>query len=868
MPLNPINLDDRSFQDLVDMATESVRQNAPEWTDLSAGDPGIVLLELFSHLTEVMIYRLNRLPLKVYVECLRLMLGVQRRPPAAAVAKLRFTLKQPLDRSIEIPRGVRVSAVHGDADGEVPVFMTAKALTVAAGETTAEVHAYHAVPVDAELIGKGTGGGGQKYHVARAPIIMSTGDGVDLIVAVEADAEELKGSLPTREHGGKAYVIWNAVENFSVGGTGLREFIVDRYDGSILFAPQMNGPSKGDFDTAPVATLSDVPGKGREIRVWYRTGGGLAGNVASDSLTKLMDPLPQVALKVTNPKASVGGREAEAVEHAYERGPQELHSLKRAVTVDDFRLLALKSSGGVNRAFAYNKYEHWRYATRGTVEVICIPHVPESRYENGPLTPELLEMHKSGEVLAQVGAELESRRPLGTHSVARWGRCKKVKVKARVVVFREEDRNAVRERVTQRLYAMINPLNRGPDAAGWRFGQPLSTYDVYRVLSSEPGVKYVDPVRLCLDEVPSRDVTALNVDSFQPHAWYAASGDAVFRSSNDGDGWEQIARIEGGKVRQLMAYPREAAGAISRAGLIAAITEFDHGKSRVHLSRDCGESWQEIGARPEFPIDGMAWKDNSDGEPALLLATEKGLYELAIEPGAEPVAILVDEKKMDLGFWGVAVSTDMWGQTCVAVAARERRGVYLSADGGKPGTFRQIGLVDEKVRELSVQHDGPNRYLWAGMEAVGDDPGTGCTRWQLPDSPQGWTPFADGWNAGGCLALAFQDGEVLAGTRRHGVLRLRPDAEKPAWSKPDVQCGLPMKSLQRMEPVDHVAASTGTVPLIMTASPAGIHRQKGNAKFEACSQEAFTDRVTLPATWLFCSQEHDIEVVEDVAVTD
>jgi len=360
MPLNPINLDDRSFQELVDTATATVRQHAPQWTDLSAGDPGTVMLELFSHLTEVMIYRLNRLPLKVYVECLRLMLGVQRRPPASAVAKLQFTLKKPLERDIEIPKGVRVSAAHGDADDEPPVFATAQAVVIAAGETSVEIHAYHCDWVRAELLGKGTGGGGQKLKVARAPIIMPTGDGLDLVVGVEATGKELESNVPTREHDGNAYVIWNAVENFSAGGSGLREYTVDRYDGTILFAPETRGYLLDDADPSEVQTLTDVPLDGREIRAWYRTGGGLSGNVAANGLTNLMDPQPNVALDVNNPLPSIGGREAESIEHAYQRGPQELHSLKRAVTADDFRLLALKSSGGVNRAFAYNKFEHWR----------------------------------------------------------------------------------------------------------------------------------------------------------------------------------------------------------------------------------------------------------------------------------------------------------------------------------------------------------------------------------------------------------------------------------------------------------------------------------------------------------------------------
>ena len=61
MALKSIDLDDRRFQDLMDAALERARRACPEWTDMTAGDPGRVLLELFAFLTEAMLYRLNRL---------------------------------------------------------------------------------------------------------------------------------------------------------------------------------------------------------------------------------------------------------------------------------------------------------------------------------------------------------------------------------------------------------------------------------------------------------------------------------------------------------------------------------------------------------------------------------------------------------------------------------------------------------------------------------------------------------------------------------------------------------------------------------------------------------------------------------------
>jgi hypothetical protein len=60
MPIDLPNLDDRRFTDLVDEARALIPALAPEWTNHNPSDPGITLVELFAYLTELLIYRLNR----------------------------------------------------------------------------------------------------------------------------------------------------------------------------------------------------------------------------------------------------------------------------------------------------------------------------------------------------------------------------------------------------------------------------------------------------------------------------------------------------------------------------------------------------------------------------------------------------------------------------------------------------------------------------------------------------------------------------------------------------------------------------------------------------------------------------------------
>src|ERR1051325_4942212 len=142
MPIAAPKLDERSFDDLVAEAQRVIDRLAPTWSDRSPNDPGMVLVEVFAHLTDVMLYRLNRLPVNAYIEFLRLV-GVTLQPPAAASVRLRFSREQTQDAS-DIPRGTGVTTARAGSTSPPPVFTTADPIRLAAGEASAEVTAYHA----------------------------------------------------------------------------------------------------------------------------------------------------------------------------------------------------------------------------------------------------------------------------------------------------------------------------------------------------------------------------------------------------------------------------------------------------------------------------------------------------------------------------------------------------------------------------------------------------------------------------------------------------------------------------------------------------------------------------------------------------
>jgi predicted phage baseplate assembly protein len=134
-PIPPPNLDDRSFQDIVDEAKRLIPRYTPEWTNHNVSDPGVALIELFAWMSEMVLFRVNQVPDKLYVHFLNLV-GIEPFPPSVARADLTFWLSAVLNQSIVVPAGTEVStgttlAEQTLGDGSPVVFATTEDLLIA-----------------------------------------------------------------------------------------------------------------------------------------------------------------------------------------------------------------------------------------------------------------------------------------------------------------------------------------------------------------------------------------------------------------------------------------------------------------------------------------------------------------------------------------------------------------------------------------------------------------------------------------------------------------------------------------------------------------------------------------------------------------
>ena len=235
----------------------------------------MVLLELFAYLTETLLYRLNRVPEKAFIEFLRL-LGVRLQPPAPPRCGC-ASPRAGRQSGVEIPRGTRVTAVAGRGRRRARRLRHRRRPCAARGGDGGDgAGAARRAGGRRARRGGRRDCPGQTVSARRPPVIAATGDGLDLVVGVEARPEELEArgrrasrgqDLPRLAGGGQ-------LQRRRPRGPGLRRR-PPRRDDQLRPGAAQPGPGRGAVDEP--TPLAAVPPAGREIRLWYRRGGGPTG---------------------------------------------------------------------------------------------------------------------------------------------------------------------------------------------------------------------------------------------------------------------------------------------------------------------------------------------------------------------------------------------------------------------------------------------------------------------------------------------------------------------------------------------------------------------------------------------------------------
>lgn len=354
---------------------------------------------------------------------------------------------------------------------------------VTAGTVGGVVMAQHCDPVVGELLGPCSGTPGDRLTLSRSPLIAG-----QVYLDIEVS-------------GAQGWETWERVESFVDSGPTDRHFTVDEVSGELRFGPvvrQPDGSARLYGATPPAQSMVRVPR--------YLVGGGHHGNVDAGTLTVLNSSIPFVT-SVINPRAAVGGSDAESVEDLKQRAAITVRTQTRAVTARDYELLVRLAAPSIARVACLDATDLGKV---GHVLVQVIPAVPAEVRDFALLVP-------PEDVLQNIRDLLAPRRVLGTVLHIEPPEYLGVVVATRIVAQPGADLRTVTARADQAIRAYLHPITGGPQGTGWPFGYPLMIAEVHSVLQRVPGVAYVELVRL----IPADVVTGARgtpSDLVQPDA--------------------------------------------------------------------------------------------------------------------------------------------------------------------------------------------------------------------------------------------------------------------------------------------------------------------------------------------------------------
>jgi predicted phage baseplate assembly protein len=99
-------------------------------------------------------------------------------------------------------------------------------------------------------------------------------------------------------------------------------------------------------------------------------------------------------------------------------------------------------------------------------------------------------------MLAAIAEHLDSRRPVGARLLVEPPFYQGVTVAARLVPRTSTSAARLRGEAEGALYRYLDPVRGGPEGAGWPFGRPVHSGEVFGVLQRLPGVELVEDVRM------------------------------------------------------------------------------------------------------------------------------------------------------------------------------------------------------------------------------------------------------------------------------------------------------------------------------------------------------------------------------------
>ena len=346
----PLSVDytSRDYYSLREEMIARVQDRLPAWTASDPSDFGVALVEAFAYMGDLMSYYIDRNMNEAFIttatqrdSVLNLAQTYGYIPAGYRSANVTLSFFNSSASVVTVPEGTVVSGdvVIGDVVETIYFTTSAPAVcdpAVLSGEAEVISTSGRAITLVSssantygELIGISTGKAGQLWELLETPVV--------------------DGSVSVYVGSGADFSKWTQVTHMIDYGPYDQVFTATTDASGIVFITFGDGVS------------GQIPTNGYEIRALYSVGGGGISNVSPLTLTSIVY-IPgythtdlvsfQSIVTVTNLSAAIGGSDPEALDQIRYSAPLALRANNRAVSLEDFRSLALQV-GNVGKANPY-----------------------------------------------------------------------------------------------------------------------------------------------------------------------------------------------------------------------------------------------------------------------------------------------------------------------------------------------------------------------------------------------------------------------------------------------------------------------------------------------------------------------------------
>ena len=352
------------------------------------------------------------------------------------------------------------------------------------------VPALQAQTIRDEVLGGTSGERNQRFEFGTRPVLNLPGSPP----IVEID----EGQGPQR---------WEVVPDLLGSGPRDRHLVVNASAGELYVGDGENG-------AVPVANASNPDSN--VIAREYRSGGGARGNVGAGAIKVLISPIDGLdSAGTANLFPAGGGADEETLEAAKKRARRALRARERAVTAEDFELLA-QAAGQVKRAKAL-PLAHPQFPGIKVPGAITVIVVPDRRTTAVPPLGTAPPLPSDG-LLRTVCEYLDARRLLTTELFVVAPRYVTLELSAQVVAHDDADTRRVKEEVETALRIYFDPLLGGDDGSGWPFGGALRYSKIVQRVFDVAGVDSVPVLQLVVDGEARPPCTDVALATIAPNA--------------------------------------------------------------------------------------------------------------------------------------------------------------------------------------------------------------------------------------------------------------------------------------------------------------------------------------------------------------